>query len=124
MIRRPPRSTRTDTLFPYTTLFRSPTDEACTPLIYATACAKCSDDGHLARPRRQGPRMGVDEADRELPGLRELRKPPQIGMVESNHAFPPTDLAGQIGIASGRDSGCKRGESGGVAGTIKKKKKR
>src|SRR3546814_21119295 len=27
MIRRPPRSTRTDTLFPYTTLFRSPGDE-------------------------------------------------------------------------------------------------
>src|SRR3546814_7113180 len=26
MIRRPPRSTRTDTLFPYTTLFRSPTN--------------------------------------------------------------------------------------------------
>src|SRR3546814_4934904 len=26
MIRRPPRSTRTDTLFPYTTLFRSRTD--------------------------------------------------------------------------------------------------
>src|SRR3546814_2702972 len=26
MIRRPPRSTRPDTLFPYTTLFRSPTD--------------------------------------------------------------------------------------------------
>src|SRR3546814_4223138 len=29
MIRRPPRSTRTDTLFPYTTLFRS---EVCDPL--------------------------------------------------------------------------------------------
>src|SRR3546814_11322478 len=28
MIRRPPRSTRTDTLFPYTTLFRSPADAA------------------------------------------------------------------------------------------------
>src|SRR3546814_8517723 len=27
MIRRPPRSTRTDTLFPYTTLFRSEEDE-------------------------------------------------------------------------------------------------
>src|SRR3546814_1387135 len=27
MIRRPPRSTRTDTLFPYTTLFRSPRDQ-------------------------------------------------------------------------------------------------
>src|SRR3546814_9030893 len=28
MIRRPPRSTRTDTLFPYTTLFRSPAEPA------------------------------------------------------------------------------------------------
>src|SRR3546814_1427296 len=28
MIRRPPRSTRTDTLFPYTTLFRSPVPPA------------------------------------------------------------------------------------------------
>src|SRR3546814_15022887 len=30
MIRRPPRSTRTDTLFPYTTLFRSPSDDEIT----------------------------------------------------------------------------------------------
>src|SRR3546814_4805649 len=30
MIRRPPRSTRTDTLFPYTTLFRSTPDEDVT----------------------------------------------------------------------------------------------
>src|SRR3546814_18592405 len=29
MIRRPPRSTRTDTLFPYTTLFRSHVDTWC-----------------------------------------------------------------------------------------------
>src|SRR3546814_7823105 len=29
MIRRPPRSTRTDTLFPYTTLFRSPVPADC-----------------------------------------------------------------------------------------------
>src|SRR3546814_15283009 len=28
MIRRPPRSTRTDTLFPYTTLFRSVNDQS------------------------------------------------------------------------------------------------
>src|SRR3546814_6738348 len=31
MIRRPPRSTRTDTLFPYTTLFRSPTPSTLWP---------------------------------------------------------------------------------------------
>src|SRR3546814_6659755 len=34
MIRRPPRSTRTDTLFPYTTLFRSHSDHP-----HAGACA-------------------------------------------------------------------------------------
>src|SRR3546814_4879892 len=31
MIRRPPRSTRTDTLFPYTTLFRSPAKSSPRP---------------------------------------------------------------------------------------------
>src|SRR3546814_3706070 len=40
MIRRPPRSTRTDTLFPYTTLFRSRTIHICTtPVIVITAIA-------------------------------------------------------------------------------------
>src|SRR3546814_2813310 len=33
MIRRPPRSTRTDTLFPYTTLFRSEVGLACEVVI-------------------------------------------------------------------------------------------
>src|SRR3546814_2131589 len=36
MIRRPPRLTRTDTLFPYTTLFRSPGSAST-----ATGCASC-----------------------------------------------------------------------------------
>src|SRR3546814_4048827 len=36
MIRRPPRSTRTDTLFPYTTLFRSPPQDARCPLRAAS----------------------------------------------------------------------------------------
>src|SRR3546814_2283923 len=38
MIPRPPRSTRTDTLFPYTTLFRSPPDsprQACRVMVEA-----------------------------------------------------------------------------------------
>src|SRR3546814_18955723 len=39
MIRRPPRSTRTDTLFPYTTLFRSP-------------CRRRPARRRLHRPRR------------------------------------------------------------------------
>src|SRR3546814_11692176 len=35
MIRLPPRSTRTDTLFPYTTLFRSLWRAACSILVHA-----------------------------------------------------------------------------------------
>src|SRR3546814_5847259 len=38
MIRRPPRSTRTDTLFPYTTLFRSDGECEC----WADGCARGS----------------------------------------------------------------------------------
>src|SRR3546814_20755666 len=44
MIRRPPRSTRTDTLFPYTTLFRSQEElanwEAGSPDLLANATVK------------------------------------------------------------------------------------
>src|SRR3546814_10433395 len=40
MIRRPPRSTRTDTLFPYTTLFRSPDRHRCLDR-WATRHARC-----------------------------------------------------------------------------------
>src|SRR3546814_3429222 len=35
MIRRPPRSTRTDTLFPYTTLFRSHRKQGCPEKVHA-----------------------------------------------------------------------------------------
>src|SRR3546814_1401662 len=47
MIRRPPRFTRTDTLFPYTTLFRSPSADihpaAPAPLPPAPQAAHCPD---------------------------------------------------------------------------------
>src|SRR3546814_20496681 len=46
MIRRPPRSTRTDTLFPYTTLFRSPMVFALSvvAIIYTSLVALVQDD--------------------------------------------------------------------------------
>src|SRR3546814_2883286 len=48
MIRRPPRSTRTDTLFPYTTLFRS-----------AAAQARRMDERLLSRPAGIGAAYGA-----------------------------------------------------------------
>src|SRR3546814_1104008 len=54
MIRRPPRSTRTDTLFPYTTLFRSVRE--------CRARRQHADRSHPCAPRRaDGPRLRRSE---------------------------------------------------------------
>src|SRR3546814_5498159 len=60
MIRRPPRSTRTDTLFPYTTLFRSAGishDEVCDRAVggrpSAAAAGVHTDYGEWAATRRR-----------------------------------------------------------------------
>src|SRR3546814_18676433 len=44
-IRRPPRSTRTDTLFPYTTLFRSQAVSNCMPVIAANRIGTEAETG-------------------------------------------------------------------------------
>src|SRR3546814_1528451 len=51
MIRRPPRSTRTDTLFPYTTLFRSIAGPVAVPGPAVAAAVVGAGAGHrAARP--------------------------------------------------------------------------
>src|SRR3546814_17438891 len=58
MIRRPPRSTRTDTLFPYTTLFRS---IAAAPPAGARAARRSRNSCRVApRPQQPGDRRPVD----------------------------------------------------------------
>src|SRR3546814_2579041 len=56
MIRRPPRSTRTDTLFPYTTLFRSNKVFSAKSML---ADANGSKRSHACRTRRRHVRKGV-----------------------------------------------------------------
>src|SRR3546814_12443435 len=55
MIRRPPRSTRTDTLFPYTTLFRSRQEPAPAHPLAARGRleGRCRDPGVRAQPPHQ-----------------------------------------------------------------------
>src|SRR3546814_14475441 len=61
MIRRPPRSTRTDTLFPYTTLFRSGCWRRSTTTIIIIIIIRrlvdrlAEDDGAEDAERRLGP---------------------------------------------------------------------
>src|SRR3546814_9810945 len=65
MIRRPPRSTRTDTLFPYTTLFRSygMGTTIWSPLASGLLSGKYNDgvpaDSRLAQPGYEWLREGV-----------------------------------------------------------------
>src|SRR3546814_14257234 len=67
MIRRPPRSTRTDTLFPYTTLFRS--GDAEHPTNRGRLCSKGTHlgetvglEGRLLYPEIGGRRVSWDRA--------------------------------------------------------------
>src|SRR3546814_260509 len=59
MIRRPPRSTRTDTLFPYTTLFRS----SGPPLEYVASYLVLIRPQRYSRARPQGaePARGIEQ---------------------------------------------------------------
>src|SRR3546814_15197069 len=95
MIRRPPRSTRTDTLFPYTTLFRSrffgtPASSGVRlfhfSLRYVSLAADCADilAGQAVRP--------INPIQRIVPVL---------GGVGSHDA-----VAQQIGRASCRERVC------------------
>src|SRR3546814_2647383 len=70
MIRRPPRSTRTDTLFPYTTLFRSFTIFATEP---AGLCVRAwAVHPGRARDRRRRP-SGRSRQDRSEEHTSELQ---------------------------------------------------
>src|SRR3546814_10628911 len=73
MIRRPPRSTRTDTLFPYTTLFRSiVADEALRDGVYV--CGANRDGFHWkgVRPGRDFTARRSEEHTSELQSLMRI----------------------------------------------------
>src|SRR3546814_17494522 len=75
MIRRPPRSTRTDTLFPYTTLFRSRRSDrgSCAPARSARRAGRppSSRAAGRARAREEGGRRS-EEHTSELQSLMRI----------------------------------------------------
>src|SRR3546814_14592029 len=104
MIRRTPRSTRTDTLYPYTTLFRSEKQDV----------ARGEREIGKRRRARRGQQHEPPRADlRPLPERVPSRVPPHIGAHGIIHAralergVAERKTAGfddQIGRASGRAS--------------------
>src|SRR3546814_13949086 len=106
MIRRPPRSTRTDTLFPYTTLFRSHAggdqraarrawrgarDAGATASARVEGCARNDPLGVLAArrscPRGAGPAVPGRLRTRDLPAPHAVRR--RRGRARRRRGRPP-----------------------------------
>src|SRR3546814_12417917 len=114
MIRRPPRSTRTDTLFPYTTLFRSVVVDA----------AGGADLGVVAHAPQQavGDARGAARTARDLAGAlgyavdaqdlrRALHDPGQVfGAVELQPLDDAEAVAQRRGQQAGAGGGADQGE--------------
>src|SRR3546814_12026960 len=114
MIRRPPRSTRTDTLFPYTTLFRSETEDVeqpcererpLAPRVVAAAHAAVaghhlalqqSIGAHLAPTRDPLRRLDVEHAR-----VVERRDGQDSGIPPTLAHVPVRRIRLQIGSTSG-----------------------
>src|SRR3546814_19696394 len=99
MIRRPPRSTRTDTLFPYTTLFRSLPEVAVPALSVQALVENAVRHGIERSPGGGGIDIAVDVVGDEV-------------VVAVRNAFPPgPDDRGGAGHSIGLQSPRARGQA-------------
>src|SRR3546814_14928987 len=119
MIRRPPRSTRTDTLFPYTTLFRS--DGDCLDQI-RFALDHVEDQLRVVVLGQDFPDAGgLDHLIRDgrdgcaAPAHRSALRPPALPTWTANRSAcgMPTGRRGKIGSRRGGKAGDSTGSSWG-----------
>src|SRR3546814_13823606 len=100
MIRRPPRSTRTDTLFPYTTLFRSHRRLLAEPGRLAETFRGQAQLAVGSAQAPPGDRRGARARREDLPAAaarRPLRLPSAVGVCV------PAQVHDQIGRATCRE---------------------
>src|SRR3546814_19063552 len=133
MYRRPPRSTRTDTLFPYTTLFRSepvdgPHERHHGDLVEVVG--RLSPTGEAPGAVARQPEVVLHELvpQRGVAGATQLREPllfdrPLIGHVGWKTSSGVGSGTSEIGRASCRERVCQYVELSVAAGSFKQKKK-
>src|SRR3546814_13793889 len=105
MILRPPRSTRTDTLFPYTTLFRSigePGELRRSGQRHRVAAGAKAGVAGISRIARQR-ELVVTGAEEAVPLHRTVGDVEQVVAAAEAHV---ADDAGEIGRASCRERVC------------------
>src|SRR3546814_11112596 len=107
MIRRPPRSTRTDTLFPYTTLFRSFGEGRVVDVVWQADQAAVRRLAEAAHDGVEESTVGgrvVERLARRIQG-----RDAALRQQEANrplHAVQPPDNPLEIGRASCRERVC------------------
>src|SRR3546814_20650913 len=94
MIRRPPRPTRTDTLFPYTTLFRSPS--ACRANVPSSA--DCAGDAVPPAPASEAERVTPKRKPRLV---QDDGRPPRGGGGLWGSFWGWLAVAGAVGVPVG-----------------------
>src|SRR3546814_11673432 len=99
MIRRPPRSTRTDTLFPYTTLFRSLSGKRA--LVTGIASQRSIANGIADAMHREGAQLAFTYQNDKLKSRVE-----NAAAEYGSNLVIPLDVADEIGRASGRERVC------------------
>src|SRR3546814_20398076 len=119
MIRRPPRSTRTDTLLPYTTLFRSP--HGPTRQV-AQRTARAVEGGHHSLYDPAARKAGQEKPDDGWHAL--LPAKPEGASGRSGEGSAGQAGAGEIGRATRRERVGQNVSVSVVARTLKKKKMR
>src|SRR3546814_10771965 len=82
MIRQPPGSTRTDTLFPYTTLFRSTAERVLNQKIIQRHAVARGVDARVND-------VAAGDADR---ARQPVEQPRMIGGVDRHHRRPPVGI--------------------------------
>src|SRR3546814_6356197 len=96
MIRRPPRSTRTDTLFPYTTLFRS---------VVRSDRLYMGETQMRRRPAAARPGAGPHDGGELSPGAAFVSR-----RLQHLHYTPPVAGASRHGLRPGADGGIRSEE--------------
>src|SRR3546814_16502757 len=93
MIRRPPRSTRTDTLFPYTTLFRSKVTRGWLGVVVQEVDRDMAQQEHMDKPEGALVARVIAESPAAKSGVREgdIILSYNGDVLPSSAALPPID---------------------------------
>src|SRR3546814_15427733 len=111
MIRRPPRSTRTYTLFPYTTLFRSDRhaifDLDGRSDHFAPLLMRNSDD-HTIKHRRMTEHNLLDLPGKHVEAARDDHVPLAVDDIDVTVCVTPAEVAAELPAIAADGRGCVR----------------